>query len=130
MRIFSPIFNYVCMITLSTISATFAYTLIFTSPDVGIGYFQMNSLFILIAYLIFATPIQIVLHRYPAMFRKRDLFVYFIGAWVVCTVLALWIDYGLVVFISFDVYLFSFCAALIYWTWDSVFLMNKRLKRL
>ncbi|MFB7320501.1 hypothetical protein ACFCZD_14770 [Bacillus safensis] len=38
--------------------------------------------------------------------------------------MALWIDYGLVVFISYKVYLFSFCAALIYWVLDSVFLME------
>nr|WP_241743502.1 MULTISPECIES: UPF0715 family protein [Bacillus] len=72
-----------------------------------------------------------LLHRFSLFytgilrgFRSRDLLIYFIAAWVVCSALALWIDYGLVVFISYKVYLFSFCAALIYWVLDSVFLME------
>ncbi|MCC9089682.1 MULTISPECIES: UPF0715 family protein [Bacillus] len=76
--------------------------------------------------MIFAAPIQIVLHRNPKKFRGRDLLIYLITAWVVCSALALWIDDGLVVFISYKVYMFSFCAALIYWLLDSVFLMKNR----
>ncbi|MEH7635611.1 UPF0715 family protein [Bacillus pumilus] len=115
MRMFLPVFNYVCMLILSVITATFVYTLLFIPAEVGFGYVEMTSLLILIAYVVFAAPIQLVLHRHPKRFRGRDLLVYFLGAWVVCSALALWIDYGLVVFISYKVYLFSFCSALIYW---------------
>lgn len=126
MRLFLPVFNYVCMLILSVITATFVYTFLFMPPELGFSYVEMTSLFILLAYVIFAAPIQFVLHRHPKRFRSRDLLIYFIAAWLVCSALALWIDYGLVVFISYKVYLFSFCAALIYWVLDSVFLMNNR----
>ena len=126
MRIFLPIFNYVCMLMLSVITATFVYTILFTPPEFGFSYVEITGLFVLLAYAVFATPIQLVLHRNPKRFRGRDLLVYFLGAWVVCSALALWIDYGLVVFISYKVYLFSFCAAFIYWVLDSVFLMKNR----
>ncbi|MEI4791407.1 UPF0715 family protein [Bacillus sp. FJAT-53060] len=126
MRIFLPVFNYVCMLILSIITATFVYTILFSTPEAGFGHVEITSLFILIAYVLFASPIQIVLHRHPKKFRSRDLLVYFIGAWVVCSALALWIDYGFVVFISYKVYLFSFCASLIYWLLDSVFLMKNQ----
>lgn len=126
MRIFLPVFNYACMLMLSVISATFVYTILFTPPEVGFSYMEITSLLILIAYVIFAAPIQIVLHRNPKKFRGRDLLIYLIAAWVVCSALALWIDDGLVVFIRYKVYLFSFCAALIYWLLDSVFLMKNR----
>ncbi|MBU8639231.1 MULTISPECIES: UPF0715 family protein [Bacillus] len=126
MRMFLPVFNYVCMLILSVISATFVYTLLFIPAEAGFGYVEMTSLLILIAYVVFATPIQLVLHRHPKRFRGRDLLVYFLAAWMVCSALALWIDYGLVVFISYKVYLFSFCSALIYWVLDSVFLMKNR----
>ncbi|MGX9292598.1 UPF0715 family protein [Bacillus sp. A015] len=126
MRIFLPVFNYACMLMLSVISATFVYTILFTPPEMGFSYMEITSLLILIAYVIFAAPIQIVLHRNSKKFRGRDLLVYFIGVWVVCSALALWIDYGFVVFISYKVYLFSFYAAFIYWLLDSVFLMKNR----
>ncbi|MBU5207760.1 UPF0715 family protein [Bacillus safensis] len=126
MRMFLPVFNYLCMLILSVITATFVYTFLFMPSEAGFSYVEMTSLFILLAYVIFAVPIQLVLHRHPKRFRSRDLFIYFIAAWVVCSALALWIDYGLVVFISYKVYLFSFCAALIYWVLDSVFLMKSQ----
>ncbi|PRR96952.1 hypothetical protein C6W20_15085 [Bacillus sp. NMCN6] len=114
------------MLILSVITATFVYILLFTTPEAGFSYVGMTSLLILIAYVVFAAPIQLVLHRHSKRFRSRDLLVYFLAAWVVCSALALWIDYGLVVFISYKVYLFSFCSALIYWGLDSVFLMKNR----
>ncbi|WP_407060620.1 hypothetical protein [Bacillus sp. 7788] len=57
MRIFLPVFNYVCMLILSVITATFVYTLLFTMPEAGFSYVEMTSLLILIAYVVFATPI-------------------------------------------------------------------------
>ncbi|WGU99687.1 UPF0715 family protein [Bacillus altitudinis] len=125
MRMFLPAFNYVCMLMLSVITSTFVYIMLFAPPESRFSYVEVTSLFILIAYVLFAAPIQMVLHRHPEKFRRRDLLVYFIGAWVVCSALALWIDYGVVVFISYKVYLFSFCAAFIYWLLDSVFLKKK-----
>ncbi|AIU83990.1 MULTISPECIES: UPF0715 family protein [Bacillus subtilis group] len=127
MRILSRIFGYVCMVVLSVISATFAYMIVFTPPDFGFGYFQVTSLFIFVAYFIFATPIQLFLHRKPQKFNIRYLLVYFLSAFIVCSVLALLTDYGLIVFVRYELYVFSFLLALIYWFWDSVFLQKKRL---
>lgn len=56
------------MLILSVITATFVYTLLFTMPEAGFSYVEMTSLLILIAYVVFATPIQLVLHRHPKRF--------------------------------------------------------------
>ncbi|MGX1448600.1 hypothetical protein ACUXOD_002371 [Bacillus sp. 153480037-1] len=79
MRMFLPAFNYVCMLMLSVITATFVYTMLFDPTESRFSYVEVTSLFILIAYVLFATPIQMVLHRHPEKFRRRDLLVYFIG---------------------------------------------------
>ncbi|KEP26806.1 UPF0715 family protein [Bacillus zhangzhouensis] len=122
MRIFKPIFKYICMMILSVITATFSYILIFNPTNISLGNFEVTSIFIFFAYVVFATPIQFFLHRNPQKFNLLHLIIYFVLAFIVCSILALYIDYGLVVFISFKVYLFSFLTALIFWTWDSLFL--------
>ena len=75
MRMFLPAFNYVCMLILSVITATFVYTMLFAPPESRFSYVEVTSLFILIAYVLFAAPIQMVLHRHPEKFRRRDLLV-------------------------------------------------------
>ncbi|KXI31602.1 UPF0715 family protein [Bacillus safensis] len=122
MRIFKPIFKYICMMILSVITATFSYILIFNPTNISLGNFEVTSIFIFFAYVVFATPIQFFLHRNPQKFNLLHLIIYFVLAFIVCSILALYIDYGFVVFISFKVYLFSFLTALIFWTWDSLFL--------
>ncbi|WP_239646646.1 UPF0715 family protein [Bacillus zhangzhouensis] len=107
---------------LSVITATFSYILIFNPTNISLGNFEVTSIFIFFAYVVFATPIQFFLHRNPQKFNLLHLIIYFVLAFIVCSILALYIDYGLVVFISFKVYLFSFLTALIFWTWDSLFL--------
>ncbi|MFJ5673217.1 UPF0715 family protein [Bacillus safensis] len=81
MRLFLPVFNYGCMLILSVITVTDVYPFLFMHPEVGFSYVEMTSLFILLACVIFAAPIQLVLHRYPKRFRSRDLLIYFIAAW-------------------------------------------------
>lgn len=79
MSMFLPAFNYVCMLMLSVITSTFVYIMLFASPESGFSYVEVTSLFILIAYVLFAAPIQMVLHRHPEKFRRRDLLVYLSG---------------------------------------------------
>lgn len=45
MRLFLPVFNYVCMLILSVLTATFVYTSLFMPPEVGLSYVEMTSLF-------------------------------------------------------------------------------------
>ncbi|KAF1677592.1 MULTISPECIES: UPF0715 family protein [Bacillus] len=126
MRILSGIFSFVCMLVLSVTSATFVYMIVFTPPDFGFGYFQVTSLFMLIAYVIFAVPVQLFLNRKPQKFNIRYLWIYFFFAFIVCSVLALLTDYGLIVFVRYVLYVFSFLLAFVYWLWDSVFFQRKK----
>lgn len=64
MRVFGGIISYLCTVVFSVVSAAIVYTLMFLE---GFGFlsFRAISLFMFVAYLIFATPIQIFLNRKP-----------------------------------------------------------------
>ncbi|MGO4899053.1 UPF0715 family protein [Bacillus sp. GM2] len=124
MRVFGGIISYLCTVVFSVVSAAIVYTLMFLE---GFGFlsFRAISLFMFVAYLIFATPIQIFLNRKPKKYHGWYLLTYFIVSLVVCGILALLTNYGLTIFVSYKLYLFSFLLALIYWFWDSVFRQKK-----
>ncbi|MGQ9332801.1 UPF0715 family protein [Bacillus paralicheniformis] len=124
MRIFGGIIRYLCTVAFSVVSAEIVYTLMFLE-GFGFSSFRAISLFMFVAYLIFATPIQIFLNRKPKKFHGWYLVTYFIVSLVVCGILALLTNYGLTAFVSYKLYLFSFLLALIYWFWDSVFRQKK-----
>ncbi|QII49313.1 UPF0715 family protein [Bacillus paralicheniformis] len=121
MRVFGGIISYLCTVVFSVVSAAIVYTLMFF----GFSSFRAISLFMFVAYLIFATPIQIFLNRKPKKYHGWYLLTYFIVSLVVCGILALLTNYGLTAFVSYKLYLFSFLLALIYWFWDSVFRQKK-----
>ena len=73
MRMFLPAFNYVCMLMLSVITSTFVYIMLFASTESGFSYVEVTSLFILIAYVLFAAPIQMV---YTVILRSFDAVIY------------------------------------------------------
>lgn len=74
MRMFLPAFNYVCMLILSVITATFVYTMLFAPPESRFSYVEVTSLFILIAYVLFATPIS--KWFYTVILRSFDAVIY------------------------------------------------------
>ncbi|ATH94726.1 membrane protein [Bacillus glycinifermentans] len=123
MGILRGIIDYLCTVVFSVLSATIVYTLMFLE-GFGFASFRAISLFMLVAYLIFATPVQIFLNRNPQKFHGWYLVTYFIVSLVVCGILALLTDYGLIVFLWYKLYVFSFLLALVYWFWDSVFIQK------
>ncbi|MBU8786140.1 MULTISPECIES: UPF0715 family protein [Bacillus] len=123
MGILSGIIGYLCTVVFSVFSATIVYTLMFLE-GFGFASFRSISLFMLVAYLIFATPVQIFLNRNPQKFHVWYLVIYFIVSLVVCGILALLAGYGLIVFLWYKLYVFSFLLALVYWFWDSFFIQK------
>ncbi|MEC1590087.1 UPF0715 family protein [Bacillus sonorensis] len=124
MRMLSGIFSYLCTAAFSVVSATIVYTVMFLENN-GFASFMAISFFMFAAYFIFAAPVQIFLNRSPQKFSSRYLVAYFIISFAVCATAALLLGNGLIVFVWYKLYLFSFLSALIYWFWDSVFFQKK-----
>ncbi|MCI3198091.1 UPF0715 family protein [Bacillus sp. HU-1818] len=120
---------------------SYAYTLAFSSLSSGLifglymfvysGFMAITLITIgiiafysFIAYLIFAFPMQSLLRRRPGKFSLIHFLIYTAVAFL--AVFFFWfVDYppnALTVFRSFEYYIMSIVAALIYWFWDSIFL--------
>ncbi|MCO4850692.1 UPF0715 family protein [Bacillus vallismortis] len=109
---------------LSALSAAVVYVC-------GIGYdgyipYFVISVILYICYFIFAAPVQYLLNRNPKRFNMKYLLIYIFFSFFVWLVFAVITDpKNLFDFLmEYEMYLFSFSFAVIFWIWDSVFLQK------
>ncbi|AWM17066.1 hypothetical protein D3797_011735 [Bacillus subtilis] len=122
---------------------SYAYTLAFSSLSYGLifglymfvysGFMAIAlitigiiAFYALITYLVFAVPLQVWLRRRGKKFNLINLTIYTAVAFLAA--LSFFVvnnpTNALAVLRSFEYYIFSIVAALIYWFWDSIFLRN------
>ncbi|MDA1476719.1 UPF0715 family protein [Bacillus changyiensis] len=122
----SVILGYICVVAFSVLSATMVYIFMFLEDGFGFAPFYVISMFMLVGYVLFATPVQIFVNRKPKKFSRWHLVTYFIISFAVCTTLLVLLDsYRWYILTVPMLYIFSFVLAFIYWFWDSVFLQRK-----
>ncbi|MCY8958187.1 UPF0715 family protein [Bacillus atrophaeus] len=101
----------------------FAYSGFMAIALVTIG---IIAFYALITYLVFAVPLQMWLRRRGKKFNLFNLIIYTAIAFVAALSFFVVTDptNPLAVLRSFEYYILSIVAALIYWFWDSIFLRN------
>jgi hypothetical protein len=86
------------------------------------------SFYVVIPYLFFAVPVQVLFNKYPNKFNLvyLCLYVFFslVAVFIYSSVLN--VDFSMEVLTTKVYYAMSLSAALIFWFWDSVFLQKKR----
>ncbi|MFY0782760.1 UPF0715 family protein [Peribacillus simplex] len=86
------------------------------------------SFYVVIPYLFFAVPVQVLFNKYPNKFNLvyLCLYVFFslVAVFIYSSVLNF--DFSMEVLTTKVYYAMSLSAALIFWFWDSVFLQKKR----
>lgn len=86
------------------------------------------SFYVVIPYLFFAVPVQVLFNKYPNKFNLvyLCLYVFFslVAVFIYSSVLNF--DFSMAVLTTKVYYAMSLSAALIFWFWDSVFLQKKR----
>ncbi|MDM5360281.1 UPF0715 family protein [Peribacillus sp. ACCC06369] len=86
------------------------------------------SFYVVIPYLFFAVPVQVLFNKYPNKFNLVYLYLYvffsLVAVFIYSSVLNF--DFSMEVLTTKDYYAMSLSAALIFWFWDSVFLQKKR----
>jgi hypothetical protein len=86
------------------------------------------SFYVVIPYLFFAVPVQVLFNKYPKKFNLvyLCLYVFFslMAVFIYSSVLNF--DFSMEVLTTKVYYEMSLSAALIFWFWDSVFLQKKR----
>ncbi|WP_260358443.1 UPF0715 family protein [Peribacillus frigoritolerans] len=85
------------------------------------------SFYVVIPYLLFAVPVQVLFNKHP----KKFSLIYF-GFYIFFSLLAVFIysavlnfDFSMDVLTTKNYYAISLSAALFFWFWDSVFLQKK-----
>ncbi|MDA7025357.1 UPF0715 family protein [Bacillus sp. CLL-7-23] len=117
--------DYICVVVFSVLSATMVYISMYFETY-GFSPFPVISMFMLVGYVLFATPVQIFVNRKPKKFSRWHLVTYFIVSFAVCTTLLVLLDsYKWYILTVPMLYIISFVLAFIYWFWDSVFLQRK-----
>ncbi|WP_422762766.1 UPF0715 family protein [Priestia endophytica] len=86
----------------------------------------MFSLIFFIFYLVFGTPLQIILNKKPKKFSIVYLFIYLLICLCITAVLSLLGDVKNPL-VSLDICIFCFLASLIFWICDSFFLQDESL---
>ncbi|WP_353957657.1 UPF0715 family protein [Peribacillus sp. NJ11] len=86
------------------------------------------SFYVVIPYLFFAVPVQVLFNKYPNKFNLvyLCLYVFFSLVAVFLYSSVLNFDFSMEVLTTKVYYVMSLSAALIFWFWDSVFLQRKR----
>ncbi|NPC94484.1 hypothetical protein HOO54_20205 [Bacillus sp. WMMC1349] len=121
----SILLGYICVVAFSVFSATMVY-IFMHFETYGFSPAPVISTFMLVGYVLFATPVQIFVNRKPKKFSRWHLVTYFIVSFAVCaTLLVLLNSYRWYNLTEPMLYIFSFVLAFIYWFWDSVFLQRK-----
>ncbi|WP_419555889.1 UPF0715 family protein [Peribacillus simplex] len=86
------------------------------------------SFYIVIPYLLFAVPVQVLFNKHPKKFSLIYfcLYIFFslLAVFIYSSVLNF--DFSMEVVTTKNYYAISLSAALIFWFWDSVFLQKKR----
>ncbi|WP_375089968.1 UPF0715 family protein [Peribacillus sp. RS7] len=86
------------------------------------------SFYVVIPYLFFAVPVQVLFNKYPNKFNLVYLYLYvffsLVAVFIYSSVLNF--DFSMEVLTTKVYYAMSLSAALIFWFWDSVFLQKKR----
>ncbi|WP_430179820.1 UPF0715 family protein [Peribacillus simplex] len=86
------------------------------------------SFYVVIPYLLFAVPVQVVFNKHPKKFSLIYfcLYIFFslLGVFIYSSVLNF--DFSMEVLTTKNYYAISLSAALIFWFWDSIFLQKNR----
>ncbi|MDM5452304.1 UPF0715 family protein [Peribacillus simplex] len=86
------------------------------------------SFYVVIPYLLFAVPVQVLFNKHPKKFSLLYfcLYIFFslLAVFIYSSVLNF--DISMEVLTAKNYYAISLSAALIFWFWDSVFLQKKR----
>ncbi|MBO0999211.1 UPF0715 family protein [Bacillus sp. SD075] len=86
------------------------------------------SFYVVIPYLLFAVPVQVLFNKHPKKFSLNYfcLYIFFslLAVFIYSSVLNL--DVSMEVLTSKNYYAISLLAALFFWFWDSVFLQQKK----
>jgi len=85
------------------------------------------SFYVVIPYLLFAVPVQVLFNKHPKKFSLIyfSLYIFFslLAVFIYSSVLNF--DFSMDVLTTMDYYAISLLAALFFWFWDSVFLQKK-----
>ncbi|MGY3313021.1 hypothetical protein ACV242_001517 [Peribacillus simplex] len=105
-----------------------AVLVIFRGGSWGFPGIIVFSFYVVIPYLLFAVPVQVLFNKHPKNFSLLYfcLYIFFslLAVFIYSSVLNF--DISMDVLTTKNYYAISLSAALIFWFWDSVFLQKKR----
>ncbi|MEY9868916.1 hypothetical protein ABIE66_004295 [Peribacillus sp. B2I2] len=112
----------------SCLSLSTVLVIISEGSNWGLPGIIVFSFYVVIPYLFFAVPVQVLFNKYPNKFNLvyLCLYVFFslVAVFIYSSVLN--VDFSMEVLTTKVYYAMSLSAALIFWFWDSVFLQKKR----
>ncbi|RAS73606.1 hypothetical protein A3863_16390 [Priestia endophytica] len=119
-------YSFICSL-ISSVMLSILFLIFFGGID-SFGFLSvlMFSLIFFIFYLVFGTPLQIILNKKPKKFSIVYLFIYLLICLCITAVLSLLGDVKNPL-VSLDICIFCFLASLIFWICDSFFLQDESL---
>ncbi|USK73929.1 UPF0715 family protein [Peribacillus frigoritolerans] len=89
----------------------------------------VNSFYVVIPYLLFAVPVQVLFNKHPKKFSLNYfcLYIFFSLPAIFIYSSVLNFDFSMDILTTKNYYAISLFAALFFWFWDSVFLQKKAL---